>query len=83
MDGAHPPVTTEKDVRYILVVRNPEEALVSAKPFLEKHTDEWLEFWQVPKTALTRPDFPAFYREVLEPGPWFAEDRSARPAKTG
>ena len=55
-----------KDVRYIVVLRNPEEALVSIKPFLEKHTDEWYELWQVPKRALTRPDFPAFYHEVIE-----------------
>ena len=55
------------DVRYIVVVRNPEEALVSAKPFLEQHTDAWFDLWQVPKTALTRPDFPAFYHEVLDP----------------
>ena len=40
-----------KDVRYIVVLRNPEEALVSIKPFLEKHTDEWYELWQVPKRA--------------------------------
>ena len=49
-----------------MVFRNPEEALVSAKPFLEKHTDEWYELWQVPKGALTRPDFSTFYYEVLD-----------------
>jgi len=55
-----------KDVRYIVVFRNPEEALVSAKPFLEQHTDEWYELWQAPKGAMTRPDFQAFYYEVLD-----------------
>jgi hypothetical protein len=55
-----------KDIRYIVVVRNPEEALVSAKPFFEKHTEAWLNLWQVPRSALTRPDFPTFYREVLD-----------------
>ena len=54
------------DLRYIMVVRNPEEALVSAKPFLEKHTDAWLDLWEVPRAALTRPDFPAFYYEVVD-----------------
>ncbi len=54
-------------VRYIVVMRNPEEALGSAKPFLEKHTDEWFDLWQVPKAALTRHDFPTFYREVIDP----------------
>lgn len=56
----------DKDVRYIVVVRNPGEALVSAKPFLEKHTDAWYELWQVPKGAFTRPDFPTFYHDVID-----------------
>ncbi len=50
--------------------RNPEEALVSAKPFLEKHTNEWHELWGVPKTAVTRPDFATFYREVIDAKGW-------------
>ena len=54
------------NVRYIVVVRNPEEVLVSAKSFLEKHTDEWLELWQVPKGALSRPDFSTFYYDVID-----------------
>ena len=54
------------DVRYVVVCRNPEEALVSVKPFIEKHTDELFELWQVPKDGLTRPDFPTFYREVVD-----------------
>ena len=29
------------DVKYIVILRNPEEALVSFHPFLDKHTDEW------------------------------------------
>ena len=56
----------DKNIRYIVVFRNPEEALVSAKPFLEQHTDEWYELWQAPRRALTRPDFPAFYYEVID-----------------
>ena len=56
------------DVRYIVVVRNPEEALVSVKPFFEKHTDEWFELWNMPKAGVTRPDFPTFYHEVIDPG---------------
>jgi len=34
---------TDKNVRYIVVCRNPEEAIVSFKPFMEKHTDAWYE----------------------------------------
>ena len=55
-----------KDVKYIAVCRNPEEALVSFKVFLEKHTDAFYDLWKVPRAALTRPDFGAFYRDVVE-----------------
>lgn len=54
------------NVRYVVVCRNPEESLVSVKPFLEQHTDEWYALWGVPKEALTRPDFESFYREVVD-----------------
>ncbi|MEX2488741.1 MAG: sulfotransferase domain-containing protein [Pseudomonadales bacterium] len=56
-----------KNVRYIVVARNPEEALVSAKPFFEKHTDAFYDFWGVPKEAVTRPDLVSFYDEVVDP----------------
>jgi len=56
-----------KDVKYIVVCRNPEEALVSFKLFLDMHTDAFYDLWQVPRAAMTRPTFDAFYREVVEP----------------
>ncbi len=37
------PPDSDLDVRYIVVCRNPEEALVSVKPFIEKHADELLD----------------------------------------
>jgi aryl sulfotransferase len=55
-----------KDVKYIAVCRNPEEALVSFKIFLDNHTDAFFDMWKVPRTALTRPGFEAFYREVID-----------------
>lgn len=55
-----------KKLKYIVVGRNPEEALVSFKPFLEQHRDEWYELWGVPRAALTRPDFASFYHEVID-----------------
>ncbi len=58
----------DTDVRYIVVCRNPEEALVSVKPFIEKHTDELFDLWQIPRDGMTRPDFPTFYHEVLDAG---------------
>lgn len=55
-----------KDLKYIAVCRNPEEALVSFKIFLDQHTDAFYEMWQVPRVAMTRPSFEAFYREVVD-----------------
>ncbi len=55
-----------KAVKYIVVFRNPEESLVSFRPFLGKHSDQWFDLWQVPKAALYRPDFPTFYSEVID-----------------
>jgi len=57
-----------KDIKYIVVCRNPEEALVSFKPFLEQHTDDWYRLWGVPREALTREDFQDFYYEVIDAG---------------
>jgi hypothetical protein len=53
-----------KDVKYVVVSRNPEEALVSFKLFLEQHTDAWYDLWKVPRGAMTRPDFGTWFREV-------------------
>jgi hypothetical protein len=55
-----------KDMRYVIVFRHPDEALVSAKVFFEMHTEAFFDQWQVPKAAMTRPDFPTFYREVVD-----------------
>jgi len=55
-----------RNLKYVVVCRNPEEALVSAKPFLEMHSNAWFERWGVPKAAFVRPDFPTFYREVVD-----------------
>lgn len=53
------------DVKYIVVCRNPEEALVSFRTFLDNHTDAFFELWGVPRAALCRPDLPSFFHEVM------------------
>ena len=58
---------TGKDVKYLVVCRNPEEAVVSFKIVLDQHTDAFYDLWKVPRGAMTRPDFGAFYREVFDP----------------
>lgn len=56
-----------KDLKYIVVCRNPEESLVSFKLFLDVHTDAFYQLWQMPRAAMTRPSFETFYREVVDP----------------
>lgn len=53
-------------VKYIVVFRNPEEAIVSFRPFLEQHSDEWFDLWQMPRRAMCRPDFQSFYSEIID-----------------
>lgn len=57
---------SNRDVKYIVVFRNPEEALVSFRPFIDQHTDEWFKLWDVPRAAMCRSDFPSFYTEVID-----------------
>jgi hypothetical protein len=57
---------TKPDVKYIVVFRNPEEALVSFWPFLGSHTDAWYELWGMPRGLMSRPDFVSFYDEVID-----------------
>ena len=52
-------------VNYVVVVRNPEEAVASLKPFMDQHTPEWLELWQVPREVFVTPDFDTFYHRSI------------------
>jgi len=48
-------------LRYLLVMRNPEEAMVSMWPFMGQHSDALLDAWGVPRAAVSWPDFASFY----------------------
>ncbi len=48
------------DVRYLVVVRNPDEAIASSRPFLAAHSDAWFDLWQVDKNEILGPDLEAF-----------------------
>ncbi len=56
-----------KDVKYVVVMRNPDEAAASLRPFIASHSDAWFELWETPREALMRPDFAGFYHEVAKP----------------
>jgi len=61
-----PPRRGGKDVRYVVVVRNPDEALASMHPFIHAHSDAWFDLWNLPREAFCRPDFASFYHEVAK-----------------
>jgi hypothetical protein len=48
-------------VQYIVVARNPDEAVASFRPFIDAHSDAWFDLWHVDKTALLGPDFETFF----------------------
>ena len=52
------------DVRYVVVARNPDEAVASFRPFIAAHADGWFDLWQVPKEPLIGPDFEAFFAGI-------------------
>jgi aryl sulfotransferase len=53
-----------KDVRYVVVARNPDEALASMHPFAHAHTRAWFDLWKLPREAFCKPSFASFYDEV-------------------
>jgi aryl sulfotransferase len=60
------------DLKYMVVMRNPEEAVVSMFPFFKAHSDELFAIWTPPglpddfmKKMLTRDTFNKFFQEVM------------------
>lgn len=60
------PGSERPEVKYIVVLRNPEEAAVSLKPFSERHSRAWFDLWGAPHDAMVRDDFATYYDEVFE-----------------
>ena len=54
------------DVRYVVVVRHPDEVLASMYPFIAAHSDAWFALWQMPREVFVRPDFRSFYYDVAQ-----------------
>jgi hypothetical protein len=42
------------DVRYVVVVRNPDEVVASLPPFARAHSDTWFDLWQLPRSGIFR-----------------------------
>ena len=47
-------------MHYIVVARDPDEAIASSRPFLASHSDAWFDLWQVNKEEIVGPDFETF-----------------------
>ena len=47
----------QPDVRYLVVVRSPDEAVASFRPFISAHSDAWFDLWQVDRNAIAGPNF--------------------------
>jgi hypothetical protein len=58
------PPGSAPDVRYVVIVRNPDEALASFRPFIAAHSDAWFDLWQVPKDAILGPDLETFFAGI-------------------
>ena len=58
------PGAGRKDVRYVVVARNPDEAIASMHPFAHAHTHAWFDLWKLPREAFCKPSFASFYDEV-------------------
>lgn len=59
-----------EDMKYVVVMRNPEEAITSFYPFLKKHSMEIWELWDAVelRDQIIKPDFETFFREVILKG---------------
>ena len=59
-----------KDMKYIVVMRNPEEAIVSFKPFLEAHSLDLWKHWDAvdQREHFIRPTFTEFYHDLVLKG---------------
>jgi aryl sulfotransferase len=52
------------DVRYVVTVRNPDEAVASMRPFIAAHSNAWFDLWQIPKGEIVGPDLPTFFEHM-------------------
>jgi len=59
-----------EDLKYLVVFRNPDEALVSLKLFFETFNMKIWELWGAEKLRqlIVQPDFPTFFEKVVLPG---------------
>jgi len=59
-----------EDMKYVVVMRNPEEAIVSFHPFLAAHNLKLWELWDASsmREAMCRPTFGEFFKDIALKG---------------
>jgi len=62
--------TYREDLKYVVVVRNPEEAVVSFKPFLAAHNPKLWELWgaEEMRELFVKDTFKEFFDDCVLPG---------------
>jgi len=66
-EGPEACIKYREDLKYIVVFRNPEEAIVSFKPFIEGISMEVWEMWgqKSLREQFVQPNFPAFFEKCI------------------
>jgi aryl sulfotransferase len=62
------------DVKYVVIVRNPDEVLASFYPFIGAHAARWFELWGIDKQEFVPSDMPSFFEafgKAMLPGGLF------------
>jgi aryl sulfotransferase len=54
------------DVRYVVVVRNPDEVLASFFPFIKSHSKEWFSLWGIDKDEFVPPDIDTYFDTIAK-----------------
>jgi len=67
-DGPGDFATFRDDLKYVVVVRNPEEAICSFKPFIESWHPKIWELWGVDREPHVKPTFQQFFDEIALKG---------------
>jgi hypothetical protein len=62
-----PELPLQPNVKYLVVVRNPEEVIVSMRAFAAKHSPDFLKWWGLPPEAFTFDDIHSFYYNMCKP----------------
>jgi len=51
----------DSGVKYVVVLRNPDEVLASFYHFVRSHAEAWFSLWGIDKQAFLPPDMPSYF----------------------